>query len=94
MLDARALLQREQDVVGQARRRAVEPARLCARGLHQPRKQIHLQLSGRRHAQKVIDHRCDRHQIGGRVVRQALVQECIEGDHAGERAERYGCRAR
>ena len=75
----------EQHVVRQARRgRPVQLARLRARRLHQLRKRIHLQQGRRRHAEKVIDHWCDRHQVGGRIVRQALVQQGIERDHAGE----------
>jgi hypothetical protein len=78
-------LQSQQHVVRQARRgRPIELARLRARRLHQLRKRIHLQQGRRRHAEKVIDHWCDRHQVGGRIVRQALVQQGIERDHAGE----------
>ena len=86
-LDAGVFLQRQQHVIGQARRRGpVELAGLRLRGRTRSASVFTFSTRGRRHAKEIVDHRRDRQQILG-IVRQPLMQQVIERDDAGKREQ-------
>jgi hypothetical protein len=56
----------------------------CARGGDEIRERAQLHRRARRDPEEVIDHRHHRNEVGQRIVGQPLVQQRIDGDHAGE----------